>query len=60
MSVKKLTPPGKYFFLFQKDGKSAHVAQCVKSIVVTKVIDNIPDIDSFDQKHVTLKGLLQS
>ena len=48
MPVKKLPPPRKEYFCFQKYGKSAHAAQCAKSRVLTKLIDTIIDIDSFD------------
>ena len=41
------------------NGKSAHTVQCFKSRVLTKVIDTIIDIYSFDQNFF-LKGLLQS
>ena len=57
MSVKKLPPSVN---VFQKYGKSAHDAQWDKSRVLIKVIDNIVGIDSFDQKYVIIKGLLQS
>ena len=60
MPVKKLSLPGKEYFCFQKDGKSAHAAQCAKSRVSTKVIDTIIEIDSFDHQCVILTGLLQS
>ena len=45
MPVKIFPPPGIVFP--KKDGKSAHAAQCSKSRLLTKVIDKIPDIDSF-------------
>ena len=47
-------------FLFKIHGKSAHSAQCAKSYVLTRVIDNIPDIDSFEHQCFILKGLLKS
>ena len=42
------------------DGKIVHAEQWDKSRALTKVIDSIPDIHSFDQKCVIIKGLLQS
>ena len=60
MPVKKLPPPRKEYFCFQKYGKSAHSSQCDKSRGLTKVIDTIINIDSFDQQSVILKGMLKS
>ena len=44
---------------FQIDGKSAETAKCVKSSIMTKVIDCVLSIDIFEQKRVVLKGFLQ-
>ena len=41
-------------------GKTAQAAQCSKSRALTKVIDLILDIESFEQQCVMLKDLLQS
>ena len=57
MPVKTFPPPGKYF---QKCGKRIHAAKCDKSCVLTKLIDTILGIDSFEQQCVILKGFLQS
>ena len=57
MTAKKLYPPGEY--IFQIYGKSYHSVHCSKSRVLTKVIDTILDIDSFEQKCVILKELLK-
>ena len=46
------------YICFHSDGKSAHAAQCAKSMALTKCIDLFLDIESFEQKCVTLKGLL--
>ena len=45
---------------FQKDGKTAQDTRCVKSRIMTKVVDYILSIDTFEQKCVVLKGMLQS
>ena len=42
------------------DEKTAHAAQCSKSRALTKLIDLIPDIESFEQKCVILKDMFQS
>ena len=52
------TPPTRTFF--HKYGKSAHDSQCTKSRLLTKVIDKIIYIDSFEHKCVIIKGLLHS
>ena len=46
--VQKFPPPGKEYICFRKYGKIDHAAQCAKSHVLNKVIDTIPDIDSFE------------
>ena len=45
---------------FQNDGKSAPAASCIKSKIMTKVIDYVILIDTHEQKFVVLKGMLQS
>ena len=55
----ELTPYGKYYPCFQIDRKTAQASQCTKSRALTKVIDSILDIESFDQKFVVVKGSLQ-
>ena len=42
------------------DGKTAHAAHCSKSRVLNKVIDLIIEIESFKNKCVIIKELLQS
>ena len=42
------------------DEKTAHAAQCFKSRVLTKVIDLIISIESFEQQCSIIKGFLQS
>ena len=43
-----------------KEGKSDHAARCIKSRIMTKVIDSILSIGTFEQQCVVLKGMLQS
>ena len=41
-------------------GKTAHAAQCFNSRELTKLIDLIIDIESFEQQRIVIKGLLKS
>ena len=43
-----------------KEGKSDQAARCIKSRIMTKVIDYVLSIDTFKQKYVVLKGMLKS
>ena len=43
-----------------KDGKTDQAARCIKSRIMTKVIDYVLSIDTFEQQCVVLKGMLQS
>ena len=45
---------------FQKYGKTAEAARCIKSRIMTKAIDYVLSIDKFEQKCVVLKGIFQS
>ena len=45
---------------FQKDGKTFQAARWIKSRIITKVIDSVFSIDTFEQKYFVLKGMLQS
>ena len=45
---------------FHIDGKYAQTLKCVKSRIMTKVIDCVISIDNFEQQCVVLKGVLQS
>ena len=40
--------------------KSSQAAKCVKSGIITKVVNYILYIDTFEKKGVVLKGMLQS
>ena len=59
-TTAKLPPAVKDYVCFKIDGKSAQVAKCVKSRIMTKVIDCVISIDIFEQQCVLLKGMLQS
>ena len=43
-----------------KEGKSYQATRCIKSRIMTKAIDYVISIDTFEQKCVVLKGMLQS
>ena len=45
---------------FQKDGKNSQAARCIKSRILNKLIDSVISIDTFEQKCVVFKGMLQS
>ena len=45
---------------FQKDGKTAQDARCIQSMIMTKVVDSVLSIDTFEQQCVVLKSILQS
>ena len=55
-----LAPLGKKYMYFLKEGKTDHAARCIKSRIIAKVIDFVLSIDTFEQKCVVLKGMLQS
>ena len=44
----------------QKDGETSQAARCIKSRIMTKVIDSAISIDTFEQQFVVLIGMLQS
>ena len=44
---------------FHKEGKTDQAARCIKSRIMTKVIDSVLSIDTFEQICVVLKGMLQ-
>ena len=43
---------------FQIDSKSAQADKCVKSRIMTKVIDNVISVNTFEQKCVVPKCFL--
>ena len=55
-----LPPVGKQYMCFQKYGEAAQAARCIKSRIMTKVIDYVLSIDTFEQIYVVLKCMLQS
>ena len=55
-----LPPVGKEYMCFHNDGKSAQSARCIKSRIITKVIDYFLSIETFEQNFVALKCMLQS
>ena len=45
---------------FIKEGKYDQADRCIKSIIVTKVIDYVLSVDKFEHQCVVRKGMLQS
>ena len=45
---------------FLKEGKSDQAARCIKSRIMTNVIDFVLSIDTFEQQFFVLKVMLQS
>ena len=43
-----------------KEGKSDQTARRIKSRIMTKMIDYVISIDTFEQQYVVLKVMLQS
>ena len=43
-----------------KEGKSDQAARCIKSRIMTKMIDSVLSIDAFEQKCVVFTSMLQS
>ena len=59
-TTTKLYSVGKEYTCFQNDGKTAQVAKYVRSRIMTRVIDYILPIDTFEQQFVVLKVMLKS
>ena len=59
-TTTRLPPVGKEYMCFQNYGKTAQAARCIRSRIITKVIDSVLSIDTFEQQFVVLKGMLQS
>ena len=55
-----LPPFGKEYMCFMKEGKSDQAARCIKSRIMTELIYSVLSIDSFEQKCVVIKVMLQS
>ena len=45
---------------FNNDGKTAQAAKCIKSRIITKEIDCVISIKTFEQQGVLIKYMLQS
>ena len=54
-----LFPVDKEYMCFQKDGKNAQSARCIKSRIMTKVIDSVISIHTFEQQFFVIRGILQ-
>ena len=44
---------------FQNDGKTFQATKCIKSRIITKMIDSVFSIDAFEKQCVALKDLVQ-
>ena len=58
--IKKLPRIVNNIFCFHINGRSSHVAQCVKSRIMNNTIDPILYIDTFEQQCIVIKVILQS
>ena len=56
----KIPPSGIEYSCFQTYGINFHAYQCPKEIELTKVIESILSIVSFEHKCVITKGVLQT
>ena len=52
-------PDGKEYLCYQINGRSYHAAQCVKSRIMNKAINNILSVDTFEKQCVVIKVMLQ-
>ena len=59
-TTSKLPLVGKEYMCFRIDGKYDQAAKCVKSRIITKIIDCVTSINTYEQQCVVLKGMLQS
>ena len=60
MTGQKIPPYENEYLCFQTDSKTGQSEQCAKSWSMTKVIDPIFDIESFEDQYVILKSSLRS
>ena len=58
--IKQLPPSGKKYLCFHTSSKYSHADQCVKSQILNNAINYILSIDTFKQKCVVIKCMLQS
>ena len=59
-TTTKLPPVSKSYIRFQNYGKTVQAFKCIKSRIMTKVIDYVLSIDTFEKKCVVLKYMLKS
>ena len=59
-TTTKLYLVGKWYKCVQNNGKTDQSAKCIKSRIMTKVIDYVLLIDIFEQQYVVIKYMLQS
>ena len=59
-TTKTIPVVGKDHTCFLIDSKHDQIDKCVKSRIMTKVIDCVLFIDTFEQQCAVLKGMLQS
>ena len=45
---------------FHNDGKTAQAAEFIKSRIMTKMVDSVISVDTFEQQCAVLKVMLQS
>ena len=50
----------KEYLCFHISGKPAQTARCDKYKIITKVVDYVISIDTFEQKCVVIKGMFKS
>ena len=55
-----LPPVGKKYLSFLKEDKTDQTGRCIKKSIITKFIDYVLSIDTFEQQCVVLKGMFQS
>ena len=51
---------GKEYMCFMKEGKSDQAARCIKSRIMTMLIDSVISIETSEQQYVVIKGIFQS
>ena len=58
--TKQLPPAGKEYLCFQINRRTSHASQCVKSRIANNFIDSTLSIDTYEQRFVVIKVMLQS
>ena len=59
-TTTKLPPSGNEYVCLQINGKASRASKCVKSRIMTMVIDSILSIDIFEEQFFVLKGMPRS